>query len=289
VPDDESMVYAVGSFQKAGLADRWGAAAFEAATGDELGWMPTAGNVPQSVRGAVVDGSLYLGSLLAATPDGRPSYAQYSVAPVNGAPPALGGPPTAGAAVTCTPGAWRNGPDVTVAWLIDGAPVGGATGRSFTPAAADVGKALACRETGANPAGSASATSPAATVVVASPGGGGTSGDGEQKAPPSGDPTAPAKLTLAASLGKHTRTKIVLRLTLSAAAKTTATLRTRAKHPRRVRRASGSRPAGKSTLVLRPRKHHRFAAGRYRVTVTARDAQGHAAKKVVLAVRLKRR
>jgi streptogramin lyase len=53
---------------------------------------------------------------------------------------------------------------VATQWLLDGAPISGATQSSFTPPRSDDGHALACRQTATSPEGSSSLTSASRTI-----------------------------------------------------------------------------------------------------------------------------
>ena len=91
--------------------------------------------------------------------------------PLPGTRPALAGTGTIGAPVTLDPGTWGGvpAPSLAVAWLLDGAPVAGATGLAYVPQPADDGRALAARVTATNPGGSAEAETAALAVVQAAP------------------------------------------------------------------------------------------------------------------------
>jgi virginiamycin B lyase len=78
--------------------------------------------------------------------------------------PKLSGPSRVGKADTCLFGS-LNATASTVAWLVNGAVLKGATGRHFTPTAADLGKALSCSVTLTNAGGSL--TKKSATAKVA--------------------------------------------------------------------------------------------------------------------------
>ena len=85
--------------------------------------------------------------------------------------PSVSGTPTAGSELTADPGAWTPS-DVTLAyqWSADGTIVPGATGATFIPGDAEVGKMIAVTVTGSKPGyTTASATSPAVGPVVAVP------------------------------------------------------------------------------------------------------------------------
>jgi len=300
VPDDQSAVYAAGFFRKAFNSDRWGIDAFDGATGSELGWFPALSPFNHGTFVAVADATVYLGGGFdAAGAALRPYYTQYSTAPVAGSPPVLSATPQAGAAVGCTPAAWRNGPDVTVQWLLDGAAIAGAAGPAYTPAAGDVGHALACRETGVNAAGSASSTSAPATVAPSPPpaGGGATGGgDGGGSAstgtgdpPPASTPTA-GRLTLGVALrGRRPRARrpIAITIVLSGAARVSCTLSATRRHhkPRAIGASRWDAKAGRTKASLAAGRHAK--AGRYRIACRAVAASGARTKTVSLAVRLR--
>lgn len=96
------------------------------------------------------------------------------VAPVNTvAPSRLGGssPPVVGETIFALPGTWTGipVPVFTYQWQQDGGNISGADEVNFTLTTAQIGKAIRCRVTGTNSAGSASAnTSASANVVAAS-------------------------------------------------------------------------------------------------------------------------
>ena len=60
----------------------------------------------------------------------------------------LSGKPVVGETLTCLPSGFSgNGVELTYAWLRDGAAIAGATGASYVPTAADVGRSVSCRVT----------------------------------------------------------------------------------------------------------------------------------------------
>ncbi|QAY68927.1 cell wall-binding repeat-containing protein [Xylanimonas protaetiae] len=81
--------------------------------------------------------------------------------------PVTSGPAMVGLVQLATPGTWTVGTALTYQWLSAGVPIAGATGASYSPVAADVGKALSVRVTGTQ-AGYAtvSQVSAATTTVV---------------------------------------------------------------------------------------------------------------------------
>jgi hypothetical protein len=92
--------------------------------------------------------------------------------PVNKILPKVSGTPAAGATLTCGGALWivsPGGGTITFQWLRDGAPILGATTRTYTVEAVDEGHSLACEETerdagGVGKAVSASVAIPAAVV-----------------------------------------------------------------------------------------------------------------------------
>jgi hypothetical protein len=101
----------------------------------------------------------------------RLTVAATEIAPAGIAAPSLAGSGTVGAPITVDPGIWGGvpAPALALAWLLDGAAIPGATGAGYTPVAADAGKALACRVTATNPAGTAEAVTPALPVGLTAP------------------------------------------------------------------------------------------------------------------------
>lgn len=85
------------------------------------------------------------------------------VAPTAVTPPKVSGEPLAGHRLTCTPGTFSgSAAQVSVQWLVNGAPVAGARDFRYTVASTDVGKPIVCRIAATNTAGSASSDSAAA-------------------------------------------------------------------------------------------------------------------------------
>lgn len=98
------------------------------------------------------------------TSDGRASSS--ITAPTNTSLPTQVGPAKVGTLQTVNPGVWTGSyARVSYQWKITAAAVPGATGIGYTPVVGDVTKALTCTVTGANSAGSASATTAPATVI----------------------------------------------------------------------------------------------------------------------------
>lgn len=84
--------------------------------------------------------------------------------------PSIGGSPLAGGRLTASPGGWSGNPTFSYSWQrCDGSacsPIDGATGSSYTPTAADIGKTLRVVVTATNADGSTRSTS-AETLPVA--------------------------------------------------------------------------------------------------------------------------
>ncbi|SDE18901.1 M1 family aminopeptidase [Nocardioides lianchengensis] len=80
--------------------------------------------------------------------------------------PTLSGTPTVDAAVSAVAGTWTSGTALTYQWSVAGTPVSGATAASYTPIAADLGKALTVAVTGTK-AGYTTVTRTSAAVNVA--------------------------------------------------------------------------------------------------------------------------
>jgi hypothetical protein len=102
---------------------------------------------------------------------GTPSFGARLVVSAAGSPvagtPRIAGLAELGSTVTCQPGSWTNSPAFTFEWLRDGSPI--ATGDQYTVVQADLLHQLACRVTGTNPSGSATATSASVTVAGIGP------------------------------------------------------------------------------------------------------------------------
>ncbi len=105
-------------------------------------------------------------------------------APVNTGPPLLSGTAQLGRTLTGTDGAWTGTSPISYArqWQScsggDCSDIAAATGSSYAPNAADVGKTLRLRVTARNLVGSVSAESAASAVVLATGSGGGAGGGG---------------------------------------------------------------------------------------------------------------
>ena len=93
------------------------------------------------------------------------------VAPTLLAAPSLAGTGVIGAPVTVDPGRWAGQPTPALAlqWLRDGVEIPGAADAAYVPQPQDDTRALACRVTASNPAGTAEAVTPPVTVTRAAP------------------------------------------------------------------------------------------------------------------------
>jgi hypothetical protein len=114
------------------------------------------------VTAANAGGAAELGFTLRVVPAAPPAAAPTLVAA-----PTLAGEPRVGATLAVDPGAWGGAPapELALQWLCDGAPIPEATAAEFAPGAAEADRAVACRVTAANVAGTAAAET--APVVVA--------------------------------------------------------------------------------------------------------------------------
>ena len=90
---------------------------------------------------------------------------------VSTAPPTITGVVAVGQTAHAEPGTWdREGLDFTYGWLLDGAPVDGATGPDYVPPATDQGHLLSVRVVAVQDGASVGeATSDAVTVLGEAP------------------------------------------------------------------------------------------------------------------------
>ena len=93
---------------------------------------------------------------------------QVVTPPANTSPPFVSGTPMVGATVWCSTGSWTGtAPTFAYRWLLDGAPIAGATADRYPVRAADLGHVLSCQVTASNIAGQQSATSSTVQVLAA--------------------------------------------------------------------------------------------------------------------------
>lgn len=91
-----------------------------------------------------------------------------AAAPTNAVLPSISGTPQVGVLLTAYNGIWNGEPTTfTYQWKKGGVAINGATAKTYTPVVGDVDGVLTVTVTGANSAGSASATSAAAIDVIA--------------------------------------------------------------------------------------------------------------------------
>lgn len=81
--------------------------------------------------------------------------------------PAVSGTPQVGVSLKADPGAWSPAATLTYQWLADGVPVDGATARHFSPAAAQLGRAITVEVAANRPGYLTAVVSSAATDSVA--------------------------------------------------------------------------------------------------------------------------
>ena len=138
------------------------------------GFTPAAGDTFQIVTSASRNGTF--ATVTGAGPyavdyPGGPSFgARLSVGGVPGpvaGTPQVTGTMQVGQTVTCNPGTWANNPTFTFEWLRNGQPV--ATGTTYVLTGADATHQIACRVTGTNAGGSATATSAPRNVPAVLP------------------------------------------------------------------------------------------------------------------------
>jgi immune inhibitor A len=96
---------------------------------------------------------------------GRMEVRVAPVAPRATVQPSIKGTPRYASRLIVAPGTWTLDPAVTYQWLSNGTPIGGATGTSFTPTLAQLGKTLTVRAT-ATTAGHPTGTATTAGVKV---------------------------------------------------------------------------------------------------------------------------
>jgi hypothetical protein len=164
-----STVYLGGSFPIVAGQPRTDLAAVDSATGTATPWDPEPN---RDVLTLTTSGStVYAGGLFTSMSLAPQSgFAVFSDpprapgAPVNTAVPSIVGTPAVGQVLSCAHGGWLGATPIAYAysWLRDGTAI--ASGRSYTPTAADAGHALSCTVTATNPVGSAPATSESVAI-----------------------------------------------------------------------------------------------------------------------------
>lgn len=94
------------------------------------------------------------------------TVASAATAPANTVLPAVSGEAKDGEVLTAWEGVWSVAAAYAYQWNLDGAPIGGATGRTYAVAVGDIGKPITVTVTATNTAGTASATSQPTVDVV---------------------------------------------------------------------------------------------------------------------------
>ncbi len=88
-------------------------------------------------------------------------------APASTSQPAIVGTPTVGASVTASVGSWSPAPDsYGYQWMLDGAPIAGATAKTYSPTSAMVGRALTVQVSGVRAGASTVRTLSAPSIVA---------------------------------------------------------------------------------------------------------------------------
>lgn len=95
-----------------------------------------------------------------------PTISTPATAPANSVLPAISGIAQEGEPLTAWEGVWAGSPTFAFQWEADGTPVSGATEKTFTPLAGNIGDVITVVVTGTNAAGSASAESVGTAAVV---------------------------------------------------------------------------------------------------------------------------
>ncbi len=95
-----------------------------------------------------------------------PTISTPAAAPVNSVLPAISGVAQEGQTLTAWEGVWAGSPSFTFQWEADGAPISGATEKTFTLIADNIGDVITVVVTGSNAAGSASSESVGTAAVV---------------------------------------------------------------------------------------------------------------------------
>lgn len=87
--------------------------------------------------------------------------------PTNTASPTITGTAKVGSVLTANNGTWTGSPTFKYQWLANAVNVAGATSKTYTPVAGDVGKVMTVSVTGTNSAGNAVKVSAATAAVAA--------------------------------------------------------------------------------------------------------------------------
>ena len=79
---------------------------------------------------------------------------QYGNIVVDLAAPVISGDPAVGETLTLDPGSWPSDVAIQTRWLLDGVPIPGATGASYTPQASDWSDDISAQVVATRPANS---------------------------------------------------------------------------------------------------------------------------------------
>lgn len=153
----------------------WERAPRATASPDDPAWAPVAGTTATTYVVQPADlGSRLRCREVATNGDGSdtaPSGSKRVDAggPLNSVRPSYVGVPVVGEKLTCAPGTWTGGPDLTYRWVRDGGEISGATSSTYTVAGGDRGRQLRCRVYAANDVGGNVADSDPQLAVGAPP------------------------------------------------------------------------------------------------------------------------
>lgn len=192
----------------------------------QMRWQPTAADVGQT-RTLVVDAEDKAGNVTTTARTitvAAPNAMEESPLPTGVT--TVAGKAVLGETLTCIPSGFSgNGVTISYQWLRAGAAIAGATGATYVPVAADVGRTVSCRATAANSAGDADSTSAALTVSTAAAGPVGPRGPRGPQAIVGPTP----RVRVACSMGKRRRITCVVRPTVTSRVRASATIRVRGK------------------------------------------------------------
>jgi hypothetical protein len=302
LPDSNCAVYPAYSAANMLCALGSGSPPNDACVGDSGGPLARlgAGGQPEALIGIVSYGgatcgdNTHPGVYTRVAAPGIRSFIDSALTPVAGAV-SVSGTASVGGVLSCNPSGWEGATAFAYQWLRNGAAIAGATGATYTVAAADAGQAVSCRATGTNGALAATADSAPVTPTAApaQPGPGPLPGVNALQT----DTTRP---TSRITRGKCTPVKCTLTITVRDTGFTSGlpTLRFT------LQRRSGCPKGKRGSKCRRTRKitAHRLSGGRFRVTLrhlarakyrataVATDHAGHRQKKATrLTFQVKRR
>ena len=108
-----------------------------------------------------------------ATKTNKTKFASYfgagilAGAPGNSVVPTITGTARVGQTLTGANGTWSGSPTLTRRWFANGIAIDGATGATYVPVAADLGKTITLQVTGTNASGARTVSSAATAAVIA--------------------------------------------------------------------------------------------------------------------------